>query len=72
MIAALGSMTDILKNACRNALNAFLQSTRGYGIGRKTLLLLMTVATQALLALVSSNLMTFPFLSARHNLFVLK
>lgn len=36
------------------------------GAGASTLLLLMTVLTQALLALVSSNLMTFPLFTARH------
>ena len=37
-----------------------------------TLLLLMTVAAQALLALVRCYLMTFTFLTTRHNVFRFK
>lgn len=53
------------------------QSMRSYKAlavrqSRRTLLLLMTVATQALLALMGCNLMAFTFLTARHNSFVLE
>lgn len=40
--------------------------------GWYTLLFLITVAAQALLALVRGYLMAFTFLTARHNFFVLK
>lgn len=39
--------------------------------GKKNLLLLMTILSQTLLAFVSSNLVSFTFFTARHNLLLL-